>query len=187
MVKLLLLSFLIKEPLHGYAITQLLKNGNYEKWAKILPNSIYNGLNKLERDSFIRIKGTESAGHRIRCIYEITDNGKREYLKLLEEGLNSFKNTIPNDLYILLTLLDDLDREKILEIINKKIATISEEIENWELGRKKKTENSLYKDAMNMIFDNGLSHLGADLKLLCYIKENVDHILYILKESKDAI
>lgn len=181
MIKILILGFLKIEPMHGYAIQQRLKAGNYTAWTNILPNSIYNALKKMDLAGLVKIKKSETDGKRTRFIYEITRHGTSEYIRLLEESLLVFQRIIPSDLYISLTLIKDLAPGNIIGAIDRRIESNKKEIIIWEAGRIKKTQNPVFSDAMNMIFDNGRAHLEADLKLLNYIRENLMDILSIFK------
>lgn len=78
----------------GYQMKQILEQTDAKRWSGVLPGSIYNALNKLEKDGFIEIESIKMTGNRQKAIYKISEKGKQHQKKLilscLEDGHVSY-------------------------------------------------------------------------------------------------
>jgi len=175
---------LLDKPMHGYGIQQILKDGRYDLWADILPNSIYNALRKMERDGMVRILDREMTGHQTRYIYEITEKGRIEFHESLQVSLSRYKRQFPSDFYIGLGYLCELPRNETAAALEQYRSSLNTELILWEKGQKKKTGDTLLSESMNALFENGKSHIKADLEFIEYIIKNLDSIREILEEIR---
>ncbi|MBN2146983.1 MAG: PadR family transcriptional regulator [Anaerolineales bacterium] len=83
--RLVLLGLLRERPLYGYEIKQIIET-HMEDWTSIAFGSIYFALDKLTSQGFLENIGVEQPGSRpSRNIYQITDAGRDEFLRLLRE------------------------------------------------------------------------------------------------------
>jgi len=176
MIKQLILGLLKTGPMHGYAVKRIIDQGAYSAWTDILPNSIYNAFHKLEKAGHIREHSTEYNGKQARIVYEITDSGRAEFDSLLVENLSTHRRCVPSELYLGLTYLAELREDVVLDAVSRRISALKQEIEIWKRGEEKKTADDATRDAMKMIFKNGLSHLTSDLELLQYVEDNLPEI-----------
>ena len=96
---LLLGTVRIFQPVHGYFVRRELLSWHADKWGKLNPGSIYNGLRSLARDGFVEEVGTEAQGGRpARTTYRLTDDGEDEFLRLLRDALWRVSPFEPADL-----------------------------------------------------------------------------------------
>jgi DNA-binding PadR family transcriptional regulator len=83
--RLVILGFLRRRPLYGYEIKHIIELVMGD-WTNIAFGSIYFALRKLAEEGFIEKVGTEQEGSRpSRTVYQITDTGREEFLRLLRE------------------------------------------------------------------------------------------------------
>jgi DNA-binding PadR family transcriptional regulator len=74
------------QPVHGYDVRRELLSWDVESWANIQPGSIYHALRKLSEEGLLAEVATEQVGGRpARTTYRVTEEGEREFAKLLRE------------------------------------------------------------------------------------------------------
>ncbi|MCG0239423.1 MAG: helix-turn-helix transcriptional regulator [Firmicutes bacterium] len=176
MTRLVVLGLLSRRPMHGYEIQQMLQVTQSERWANILPGSIYHALRKLEEEGLVEVQATERTGHRTRAVYRITEAGRQEYRRLLAAAWAEPTVALPRDLYLVLGFLDDLPRTEVLAAIERRIAALEAELAAWNAGEAAKEEALRAQGAslppyLKAVFANGRAHLEADLQLLRYLRE----------------
>lgn len=74
LIEILILSILVKEPLHGYGIMTAVRE---KTGLKFTPGAIYPVLYKLEETNLIRGKWVKSGKRRKIKVYELTNKGLR--------------------------------------------------------------------------------------------------------------
>ncbi|AOT70592.1 PadR family transcriptional regulator [Geosporobacter ferrireducens] len=185
MSRIIVLGLLFKSPMHGYEMQQILQEERIDLWANLLPNSIYFALKQMQKEGFVKVRNTEKTGHRTRVIYEITEEGKKEFFRLLKGALGTPFRRYPADIYTSLSFLNVLPKSEIRVAIQKNISSLEKDISLWERGKEKKTKHFSMKEPLNAIFENGIEHIKADLKLLYYIKDNLETILNYIKECDE--
>jgi DNA-binding PadR family transcriptional regulator len=86
MIELAILGLLKERPMHGYQLSRELADQLGGLW-KVSYGSLYPSLRRLERDGAIEpTRGTgASGGGRRKTVYAITEEGERQFLRLLEE------------------------------------------------------------------------------------------------------
>lgn len=83
--RLVILGLLRERPLYGYEIKHIIED-HMGDWTSIAFGSIYFALGKLDKDGFIKKIATEQEGNRpSRSVYEITETGREEFKRLLQE------------------------------------------------------------------------------------------------------
>jgi len=87
--KLYLLGFLCNQNVHGYQLNQTLKHP--ANAIKIGKANAYKLLAKLEDEGFVSHVEERIGNRPSRMVYSITDKGKKEFRRLLEEGLAQFQ------------------------------------------------------------------------------------------------
>lgn len=117
MTQLLVLGLLNKQPMSGYDIQVALQTSGAEGWGGVLVGSIYHALNKLEKQSYIRIASVEQTGRRQKAVYEIADAGKQYLEELILQSLRESSVTYPTTLYSGLCFLDDVPGEQSVQAL----------------------------------------------------------------------
>jgi DNA-binding PadR family transcriptional regulator len=76
---------------HGYAVHRELLSWKVETWTLVRPGSIYHALKQLTKEGKLRAAGTEESTEGPgRTLYELTEEGRAEFRRLLEAALSSF-------------------------------------------------------------------------------------------------
>ena len=83
--RLVILGLLRERPLYGYEIKHIIED-HMGDWTSIAFGSIYFALGKLADEGYIIKVATEQEGNRpSRTIYQITESGTDEFMRLLRE------------------------------------------------------------------------------------------------------
>ena len=83
--RLVMLGLLRERPLYGYEIKHIIEE-HMGDWTNIAFGSIYFALKKLSEGGFVEKVAVEQEGSRpSRTIYQITEEGRAEFLRLLRE------------------------------------------------------------------------------------------------------
>jgi DNA-binding PadR family transcriptional regulator len=85
----MVLGIVASQPeVHGYYVYRELVNWRAESWNSVLPGSIYHAISQLEKEDLLEKRTTEksSSGPEKTC-YAITEDGRREFLRLIKESL----------------------------------------------------------------------------------------------------
>jgi DNA-binding PadR family transcriptional regulator len=72
LTRLFVLGLLTWRPLSGYEMQVILQLNQTERWAGILPGSIYHALKKLAAEGMVVLQATEQVGNRAKAIYAIS-------------------------------------------------------------------------------------------------------------------
>lgn len=171
--RLIILGLLSKSAKHGYEIQKWLEKSKTDLWADVKSGSIYHALKKMEQEKLIEVQNRETVGNRSRAIYSITEVGKQTFLEMLEGRWKRPLNVFPSTLYVLLTFYEHLSTSTLKSCLNTQIDLLEQEIEQWNMGKKLKMEAGVLPDWGNLLFDNGLAHLDADLHLLKSLLANL--------------
>ncbi|MEN6357816.1 MAG: helix-turn-helix transcriptional regulator [Armatimonadota bacterium] len=88
----LILSCLAIEPMHGYRIVKQLEQAS-EGYFQMREGTLYPHLHQLEKDGLIEGYWESSSGGRERKMYAITEHGKKELARKLNEW-KEFQNNV---------------------------------------------------------------------------------------------
>ena len=118
-VKLVLLGFLRRGPMHGYELKRLIER-EMGDWTDIAFGSIYFALEKLSEEGFV-LGSAEATGKRpSRIVYTITDAGRDEYVRLLREQWDTHERRA-NPVDIAVAFLDDLPLDEVEERLRARL------------------------------------------------------------------
>ena len=132
---MLLLALLMEAPMHPYRMQQMIKERGQDQLVNVAQrNSVYQALDRLERDGLARRASTaREAGRPERTVYEITDEGaatvKRWLVSALPTPAREFPE-FPAALAFLAVLPPDEVRELLdrrAEALTAKVAAIREQ------------------------------------------------------------
>ena len=167
--KLIILGLLQEGPMHGYEVKQRIKREEMAEWAGISYGAIYSALNKLARDGFVEKTGTEQVGKRpSRDVYQITENGHDEFLRLLREALSSvaYQND-PVD--IALRFVEALPVQEVRALLEERKVMLKQ---GFQMLTEEKAvfaeghQGASYVEGGCLLFDHWLLRLEAELKWL---------------------
>ncbi|MFC4057522.1 PadR family transcriptional regulator [Planomonospora corallina] len=100
----LILGVLLDGPLHGYEVRRRLESWGTDQWASVAYGSIYHGLGKMADEGLLR-RVEEGRGGR--TVYEITEAGRAEFMRLLMDHWWELK-PIVDPFQVALTFMDRL-------------------------------------------------------------------------------
>lgn len=115
--RLLLLGILSTHSLHGYELNELLKSPTNA--IRIGKANAYQLLAKLEQDGFVVGREERTAKRPPRTVYTITEAGKTEFERLLQERLSEFQPTEYPD-GISLNFIDLLSPELVVPLLEQR-------------------------------------------------------------------
>ncbi|WP_084959590.1 PadR family transcriptional regulator [Thermoactinospora rubra] len=161
--RMLVLGLLQQRPMHGYEITQLVAENELDRWAPVLPGSIYHALTTLERDGLVRAEAEERTGDRRRRIYAITPAGRTELEGLLLDVLAQPPHGLQSALPLALAWIELLPRERVLARLAVAMERLTAARQRYRQGRELKSGLSPLAEA---VFDNAEAIIDADECLL---------------------
>jgi len=161
-VRLVLLGLLRERPLYGYEIKQIIEE-HMSDWTSIAFGSIYFALDKLAAEGFVENIGIEQAGKRpSRSVYQITDGGRQEFLRLLRQGWKTVERQY-FDIDIYLFFLADLSREEVIGYLEQRRAVLLGALEHIQSHRAEELEKPEVPRLAAAIFDHTLFHTQAEM------------------------
>lgn len=175
LTRLFVLGLLAWQPLSGYQMQVILQQSQTERWAGILPGSIYHALKKMAAEGLVVLQETQQVGNRAKAIYAITPAGEEEFRKLLKEAWRVPMVHFPSGIYAALGFLEGLPREAVLQALDEQIELLQTELEIWNAGELAKADfmSNMMPDYQRAMFANGREHLELDLRFLRYLRENL--------------
>jgi DNA-binding PadR family transcriptional regulator len=178
LARLFVLGLLTWRPLSGYEIHFILQQNQTERWAGILPGSIYHALKKLADEGFLVLQATEQVGNRAKAIYAITSAGEDEFRRLLKETWRVPLLHFPSGIYTALGFVDSLPREEVIQALDEQIEQLQLELENWNAGEVIKAQYipEAMLEYQRALFANGREHLEIDLRFLRYLRETLPSV-----------
>lgn len=123
-VRLVLLGLLHDKPLYGYEIKGIIEE-HMGDWTSIAFGSIYFALDKLTEEKFVEKVATEQHGNRpSRSVYQITDAGRAEFLRLLRAGWQDRERQY-YEIDVCLFFLERLPRTEVLAYLEQRMEELN--------------------------------------------------------------
>ena len=168
--RLVILGLLQNHPMYGYELKSMIED-HMADWTSIAFGSIYFALNKLSEEGLIVKVATEQEGNRpSRTIYEITDEGRMEFMTLLRRQWTEMKQEY-YDFDIALFFQEYLSTAEIISMMNGKIKGLEAAIKHLESHRAESLTNTEVPRTAAAIFDHSLIHMKAELEWLNSLKK----------------
>ncbi|MEE4194356.1 MAG: PadR family transcriptional regulator [Anaerolineae bacterium] len=168
--RLVILGLLQDHPMYGYELKSIIED-HMADWTSIAFGSIYFALNKLSEERLIVKIATEQEGNRpSRAIYEITEEGKKEFMSLLRNQWAEVKQE-HYAFDIALFFQEYLSTEEIVGMIGRKIKTLETAIHEVESHRGAILADAEVPRIATSIFDHSLVHMKAELGWLQSLKK----------------
>ena len=161
--RLVILGLLMRErPLYGYEIKSIIEE-QMGDWTNIAFGSIYFALGKLADEGFVERVATEQEGKRpSRSIYQITDKGRDEFLRLLRQLWGGFdRQFFPFD--IGLFFMNALPRDEILDYLDNRVTQLEMVLQHLDEHQTEEMVNDEIPALANAIFDHTRMHTQAEL------------------------
>lgn len=156
------------QQMSGYEIKSMLKLNDAQRWAGVLPGSIYNALKKLEKDGYVEVASLEKSGHRQKAIYKITPSGEEHQKQLALDCLRNSKMNYPTDLYSGISFAHQLPKDKAIEQLKKNKDQLHIELHAVKAGLEAK-ERALQGDIPQLtiiVFEHMFEVIESQINLI---------------------
>ncbi len=163
MTRLVILSLLKINPMHGYEIRQFIKRQRMEQWADILPGSIYFALSQMKREGLVEAGVEERTGDRLRRTYKITAKGESLLKELVREALSNPPHSLKSSFSFALGEAFLLEPEERAGLLTRNIRQLKETRKLWEEGQK--TKGKMHP-AIEIVLKYDLELIDRDIRLL---------------------
>jgi DNA-binding PadR family transcriptional regulator len=161
-VRLVLLGLLTDRPLYGYEIKQS-NEEHMGDWTSIPFASIYFALNKLAEEGFVEQVATEQSGSRpSRSVYQVTDAGRAEFLRLLREVWQNVEREYFT-LDIGLFFMSALPRDEIQGYLEMRCQALRSTLDHIRQHREAQLAEPEVPRLAAAIFDHSIAHAQAEL------------------------
>jgi DNA-binding PadR family transcriptional regulator len=163
--------------MHGYEIKRRIEHEAMAEWAGLSYGAVYSALNKLARDGFVQKVGTEQVGKRpSRDVYQITESGHDEFLRLLREALSTvaYQND-PVD--IALRFVEALPAQEVRALLEEREAMFEQGFQMLTKGKAEfvqRHQEAPYIEGACVLFDHWLLRLETELKWLQSVIEKLE-------------
>lgn len=187
MIRAFILYYLSIKPTHGYEIQKFLQISGADGWTKIQSGSIYYALAKLEKEGYIKVLREENTGSRIRKIYEITDTGREELKKDLQNELQVPITPVGSDKFLLHNILDVLPKEVIESNLERHLQALFQQKDYWQDWKNAKEIDDKSLPAEQIAFEMAIDSLNYQIKWHEEILNNVDKYIALGGETRQVI
>jgi DNA-binding PadR family transcriptional regulator len=178
--ELVVLGLLSEKPMYGYQLHQEIERTEMEHWAQVNLASMYNTLNRLQKEKLIEGKEEKPGKMPERKVYHITPKGEKRLGELVEMALNEKK--MPEDSFMVgVAFLQGLAREKVLSSLAQKKRQLHKVIKKIQGLCGNNCEEIPFN--LEFILERGISHLKLDIKLIDKLANQVRNLK--LKGNKE--
>jgi len=183
-VQLAILGFLQERNYHGYELKKTIAR-LMGMWTDIKFGSLYHALGCLEKAGFVCKVETSAAGNRpARAVYGITDNGRAEFARLVEDNILTLRRVYLKD-DIGVYFGGRLDRRKFTAILKHKIARLEDVAA--ELKKHRAYLESIVAErsrAPVFLINRHIMHLEAEIGWFNDLKKSLTEGSLYLKKSE---
>jgi DNA-binding PadR family transcriptional regulator len=176
--RLVILGFLRGRPQYGYEIKQMIEHVMGD-WTDIAFGSIYYALGKLAEEGYVEKVGTEQEGGRpSRTVYQITDAGREEFVRLLREVWDDVERQT-FDFDVGLSFMSALPIDEVKGYLGKRITHLEHVLQYLDAHQAEELADADHVPThlASTVFDHHRRHLQAELdwtrKLLLNVEQGV--------------
>jgi DNA-binding PadR family transcriptional regulator len=176
---LVILGFLRGRPLYGYEIKQMIEHVMGD-WTNIAFGSIYFALKKLAEEKFVEKVGTEQEGGRpSRTIYQITDAGREEFMRLLRKMWDTVERQT-FDFDIGLSFMSSLPLDEAKGYLQKRVTHLEHTLQYLEAHQAEELADTDHVPThlASTVFDHHRRHLQVELDWTRELLQNVEQGIY---------
>ena len=176
--RLVILGFLRGRPLYGYEIKHMIEQVMGD-WTNIAFGSIYFALRKLAEEGFIEKVGTEQEGGRpSRTVYQITDAGRGEFMRLLREVWDDVEQHYFT-FDIGLSFMSALPIEEVKGLLRKRVKHLEHIVQHLDAHRAEQlADEHVPSHLATTVFDHHRAHLNAELDWMRDLLAKVEQGVY---------
>lgn len=156
--KLAILGLLMDRPMYGYDIKKIMEE-KMSHYADISFSSIYFVLDSLEKKGDLKKIKKQEGNRPAKNVYHITEEGKKEFCRLLEENLSSTKR-VYDPFNVGIVFMGRLGRKNALEFLEKKKEDNERVLQILRQVCKKHVKTKFE----GVLLNRGIAHFEADQK-----------------------
>lgn len=171
--RLVILGLLRERPLHGYEIKHIIEE-HMGDWTSIAFGSIYFALGKLTEEGFIEKIATEQEGGRpSRSIFQITEAGREEFLRLLRQVWSELERhyyTIDIGLFF----MEALPIEEVKSYLRGRVTQLEAVARHLDAHKADQLAHEEVPRLAAAVFDHSRAHFQAELAWTQDLLEKVE-------------
>ncbi|MBN2007052.1 MAG: PadR family transcriptional regulator [Anaerolineae bacterium] len=176
--RLVILGLLRDRPLYGYELKHIIEE-HMGDWTNIAFGSIYYALDKLAGEGFVEQVGIEQEGSRpSRLVYQITEAGRAEFLRLLRELWTSFEQQY-FDIDVGLAFMNALPAEEVKGYLAQRIAMLEEVLQHIQAHQEEQMAQPGIPAQARAVFEHSKLHMEAELVWTRDVLRQVEEGVYI--------
>jgi DNA-binding PadR family transcriptional regulator len=190
---MVVLAFLLEEPMHPYLMRQRVQERGKQRVANLAqPNSVYQAMDALHRQGLIRVRETSRQERRPeRTVYEITEEGEQTLWRWLATMLSDPGRDFP-DFPAAVSVLMLLDPKEVARLLTARVEVLAKRLEelapaNGPLPRLFQLEDEYQRAMINAEID-WVRSLVDDLRAgrLTWSREWIQAVGQMMGEQPDA-
>jgi DNA-binding PadR family transcriptional regulator len=158
-------------PVNGYQIRQELMSWRVDEWGHINPGSIYSVLNTLARQGHVRRHAVSDGGREV-GVYTLTEAGRSEYQRLLEDCLTTVDAYDPMRFHTAVNLMSTMSRTQVSNWLERRDAALTQHIEELK-GTRQELARPLYPSHLASIVDLGSNTARAEREWLQGLRADI--------------
>ena len=171
---MVLLGLLHDRPLYGYEIKQLIE-AHMGDWTSIAFGSIYFALDKLAEDGLAEKVAVEQSGSRpSRSVYQITQTGKAEFLRLLRESWQNIEHQY-HEIDICLFFMDRLSLVEIKGFLRARLSRLESALDYLQTHEAEQLQRPETPWQARAIFDHTRLHIQSEVNWTRELLTNMEN------------
>ena len=172
-VRMVILGLLRERPLYGYELKHVIED-HMGDWTSIAFGSIYFALDKLSKEGFVEKVSVEQEGKRpSRSVYQITDTGRAEFMRLLREGWQDVERQY-FELDICLFFMRYLPLDEAKDYLRRRQIILEHSLSEVQNHRDEQLAIPEVPALAGAIFDHTLVHTEAELRWVSDLLEKME-------------
>jgi len=175
--RLVILGLLRERPLYGYELKHIIED-HMGDWTNIAFGSIYYALGKLADEGFVEQVVTEQEGNRpSRTVYQITETGRTEFLRLLREVWTTFEQQY-FDIDVGLAFMSALPRKEVEQYLHQRVAMLEGVLQHIQEHQEEQMANPDVPASARAVFEHSRLHLEAELAWTRDVLQQMEEDVY---------
>ncbi|HNT77003.1 MAG TPA: PadR family transcriptional regulator [Anaerolineae bacterium] len=176
--RLVILGLLRDRPLYGYELKHIIEE-HMGDWTAIAFGSIYYALDKLAGEGFVEQVGVEQEGARpARTVYQITETGRAEFLRLLREVWSAFERQY-FAIDVGLAFMNALPAEEIKQYLHRRVTMLEEVLQHIQEHQAEQIANPDVPAQARAVFEHSRLHMEAELAWTRDVLQQVEQGVYV--------
>jgi DNA-binding PadR family transcriptional regulator len=176
--RLVILGLLRDRPLYGYELKHIIEE-HMGDWTNIAFGSIYYALDKLAGEGFVEQVGVEQEGARpSRTVYQITEAGRAEFLRLLRELWTTFERQY-FAIDVGLAFMSALPVAEVRNYLQQRVTMLEEVLEHIQEHQEEQMANPDVPVQARAVFEHSRLHMEAELAWTRDVLQQVEQGVYV--------